>query len=41
MQEVVSRSNYARHVRTCGRVDVGGAEGGGMLRVGGQARMVT
>ena len=32
----VSRANYARHVRTCGSVDVGGA-----IRREGQTRMVT
>ena len=41
----VSRANYARHDRTCGRVDVGGAGGGqdvgGEIRRGGQVRMVT
>ena len=41
----VSRANYARHVRACGRVEVGGAVGGrdvGVgIRRGGQVRMVT
>ena len=32
----VSRANYARHVRACGRVEVGGGGllGGGMLGLG-------
>ena len=41
----VSRANYARHVRACGRVEAGGAVGGrdvGVgVRRGGQVRMVT
>ena len=41
----VSRANYARHVRSCGRVEAGGAVGGreaeGGVRRGGQVRMVT
>ena len=41
----VSQANYARHARTCGRVDVGGAvEGRDVvvgIRRGGQVRMVT
>ena len=30
----VSRANYARHVRACGRVEVGGAVGGWDVRKG-------
>ena len=41
----VSRANYARHVRACGRVEVGGAVGGRDVGVGNrrgvQVRMVT
>ena len=40
----VSRANYARHVRACGRVEVGGLFGGRMLGLGlggREVRMVT
>ena len=37
----VSRANYARHVRACGRVEVGGRDVGVGIRRGGQVRMVT
>ena len=30
----VSRANYARHVRSCGRVEAGELLGGGTLRLG-------
>ena len=37
----VSRANYARHVRMCGRVEVAGRDVGVGIRRGGLVRMVT